>query len=210
MRKIIKNIRQIRRNRINKENIKKLKNNNMSIFSSNCIVGVLYHELGLRFMSPFINIYVEPKDYIKFLKNPKIYLKYELKKMESNEYSFPVAQLNDVKLYGVHYKNFDEMNIKWKERIKRINWDNLYVFMVERDGCSEEDIKEFDKLPYKNKVIFVHKEMPDVSSAVYIEKFKYNDPQKYHRVKDLTQFSNCFSAKRLIDRFDYVSFFNTK
>ncbi|MGZ1316735.1 DUF1919 domain-containing protein [Lactobacillus delbrueckii subsp. bulgaricus] len=30
--------------------------------------GVIYHDLGLQFKSPTINLWFKPKDYIKFLR----------------------------------------------------------------------------------------------------------------------------------------------
>ena len=42
--------------------------------------------------------------------------------------------------------------------------------MIERDGCTYEDILEFDNLSYKNKVVFVSKEMPEIKSAIHIPK----------------------------------------
>ena len=73
---IKKKIRRLFRYNLNKKNQKRLKNDNFSILASNCIGGVLYHELGMPFLSPFINMYVEPHDFIKFLKSPKEYLRY--------------------------------------------------------------------------------------------------------------------------------------
>jgi uncharacterized protein (DUF1919 family) len=35
----------------------RLTNKEVTIFSSNCIGGVIYHDLGLRFMSPTINLF---------------------------------------------------------------------------------------------------------------------------------------------------------
>lgn len=79
--------------------------------------------------------------------------------------------------------------------------------MFERDGCTYEDIKEVDKLPYKNKVVFVHKDMPEIGSAVYIQNSELlGDPMQ--KIKILTKYKNWFTGKRLIDAFDYVSFFN--
>lgn len=75
---IKKKIRRLFRYNLNKKNQKRLKNDNFSILASNCIGGVLYHELGMPFLSPFINMYVEPRDFIKFLKSPNEYLRYEL------------------------------------------------------------------------------------------------------------------------------------
>lgn len=41
---------------------RKVKNQNVTIIASNCIGGMVYHDLGLKFNSPFINLWITPKD----------------------------------------------------------------------------------------------------------------------------------------------------
>lgn len=52
----------------------RLKNKNFTIISSECAGGVIYHDLGLRFDSPTINLWFKPDDYLAFLKDIKYYL----------------------------------------------------------------------------------------------------------------------------------------
>ena len=49
---------------------------------------------------------------------------------------------------------------------------NCFILFTDRDGCTEQDIIEFDNLPYENKVVFVNKPHPDIKSAVYIRGFE--------------------------------------
>lgn len=44
--------------------------------------------------------------------------------------------------------------------------------MTDRDGCTKEDLIEFDKLSYKNKIVFTHVPYDDIKSAVYIKGFE--------------------------------------
>lgn len=206
MRKIVRYIRKLRRRSINKKNRERLINRQISIFSSNCIGGVIYHELGLEFLSPFINLYIEPKEFLKILKEPKKYMEYELVEKRDGGEKYPVGVLNDVSIYGVHYNDFEELKLKWNQRKKRIDWNNVYVIMVERDGCTRQDIEEFDKLDYAHKVVFVHKNMDDIKSAYYIKGTGNMDSK--HKVIDITQYQGFISGKRYIDDFDYVDFFN--
>lgn len=125
---------------------RKLKNKNFTIFSSNCVGGVIYHSLGLRFLSPTINLWIEPKDFIKILSYPEKYLKSNLiKEYSTDKFPYPVGIIKDVKIYGQHYSSFEELKTKWNERVQRINWNNVIVFMIQRDGCSYEDLKAFDE-----------------------------------------------------------------
>lgn len=205
--RISKIYRKIFRIPINIKNRRLLKNSNFTIISSNCIGGVIYNELGLRFLSPTINMYFEAHDFIKFCKNLSYYINLNLIPCENTEYDYPVVSLGDIKLYCVHYRSFEEVNKSWKNRVSRINFNNLYIIMSERDGCTFSDILDFDKLPYKNKVIFVHKPMSNIKSSFCIENSSVKDDIN-HKVKSLTEYKSKLSVKRYIDDFDYVGFLN--
>lgn len=45
----------------------KLRNRNISFLTPNCLGGILYHDLGLEFMSPTINLMMTQKDFVKFI-----------------------------------------------------------------------------------------------------------------------------------------------
>lgn len=62
------NLNRRKQNNYYKNNIK---NKDFTIFSSNCTGGVLYHDLGLEFLSPTINLYMNCEDFIKFCEDPK-------------------------------------------------------------------------------------------------------------------------------------------
>lgn len=57
----------------NIENRKRLKNKEISIISTNCIGGVLSHDLGLQFKSPTVNLFFRAEDFIKFCENLEYY-----------------------------------------------------------------------------------------------------------------------------------------
>lgn len=90
----------------------------------------------------------------------------------------------------------------WEARVKRIHWDNLYVIMVEGNDCSENTLKQFDKFPYRNKVMFTAKRM-DIRSAFYIPNSEING-----HVMDLCKYKSKFTGRRWLDDFDYVVFNN--
>lgn len=185
---------------------KRLHNRNFTIFSTNCIGGIIYHNLKLKFLSPTINLWISPKDYIKLLKDPQKYLSNSnMHEIKIENIDYPVGRLNDITIYGQHYKNFDELKYKWDERKKRINWDNTFVFMIERDGCTYQDLLDFDKLPYKNKVVFTQKKYKDIKSCMVLPN-SYDEENK--NVNNLLQYKSPFSILETIDGFDYVRFFN--
>lgn len=167
---------------------------------------VIYHNLKLRFLSPTINLWISPKDYIKLLKDPQKYLSNsDMHEIKIENIDYPVGRLDDITIYGQHYKDFDELKYKWNERKKRINWDNTFVFMIERDGCTYRDLLDFDKLPYKNKVVFTQKKYKDIKSCMVLPN-SYDEEKK--NVNNLLQYKSSFSILETIDEFDYVRFFN--
>lgn len=62
-------IKSFLQDRINRRNQKKLKNMKPCLVCSNCTGGFLYHWLGLRFNSPFINLYLTPEDFVTALES---------------------------------------------------------------------------------------------------------------------------------------------
>ena len=66
----------------NKRDRKRLVNKDFTIIASNCTAGILYHELGLKFLSPTINLYMEGDDFVKFCTNINYYLNVEMSQVE--------------------------------------------------------------------------------------------------------------------------------
>ena len=58
---------------INKRLQQRLKNHEMSVISSNCNGALILHDLNQAFRSPFVNLYLEPSDFIRYLKNMQEY-----------------------------------------------------------------------------------------------------------------------------------------
>ena len=183
----------------------KLKNKNFTLIASNCNGCFICHDLNVRFNSPFVNLYLDARDFIKYLKNMEHYNNCELSFINKENIDYPVGMLDDIKLYFVHYESEEQARSKWIERSKRINLENLFILMADRDGCTKDDLIEFDNLPYKNKIVFTHVPYDDIKSAVYIKGF-----EKDNEVGMCFKFKNRFTGKKYYDDFDYVSWFNNK
>ena len=181
---------------------KKLKNKNPTVFSSNCNGAMILHDMQCRYNSPFVNLFIGAEDFLKFLKSPEDYLNTEPVEI-SSDMPFPVGRVKDITVYFMHYKSFDEARLKWVERSKRVDMDNLFIMMTDKNGCKENHIAEFDKLPYKNKVIFTHIPYPKYKSAYYIKGFE-NEKE----CGILSDDKPGFFKRRWLDDFDYVKFFN--
>ena len=105
--KISKYYRAFLRTALNSENKKRLANRNFTILCNNCVGGVILHELGERFNSPTVNLFFGAEDYIKFLEKLDYYLSQTLVEVQSDK-DYPVAKLDDITIYFMHYPSFDE------------------------------------------------------------------------------------------------------
>ena len=181
---------------------KDFKNAQFSVFSSNCVGCLMLHDIGVAFRSPFVNLYVDAKDYIKYLKDPQKYNQMEFQEIPS-DHPYPVGMLGDVTFHFVHYPSFEQAVAAFRRRVPRISYEDLFVIFSERDGCTYEDLQEFDRLPYPNKVVFTHKPYSDIASAFYIEGFE-NDAC----LGSIIRWDKKLGRK-IYDRFDFVHWFQT-
>lgn len=186
-----------------------LKNHDFTIISSNCIGGVIYHDLNQRFDSPTINLWFKAPDFMKLLKDLHYYMeKVQLREdQEKNpEYDYPIGLLGDgekqIKIYFMHYPDFKTAKAKWDERKQRIHYDNLYIIMTDRDGTTKAMLEDFDKLPYEHKVVLTGVPYPDIKSAFYIK-----DCHEDGHLGAWHERPNRM-AGRYFEQFNYVDFFN--
>ena len=183
---------------------KHLKNKNFSLVASNCNGAAILHDLGLPFQSPFVNLWIKPQDFIKMLQSLEKYLEAELCFINEDGISYPVAMLDDVKIYFQHYETEEDAREKWNKRKSRMDYDNLFVLFSDRDGCTEEDLIRFDNLPYIHKAVFVNRPYERIKSAVYIRGFENEDS-----VGICMDYRKGFSYRKYYDDFDYVGWFNS-
>lgn len=185
----------------------RLINKEVTIFSSNCIGGVIYHDLGLRFMSPTINLFMRPSDFIRFLSNVQHYVQCDLKELNAGE-TYPCGDLDGVRIDFVHYRSFSEAKAKWNARSARINLSNCCAIMADRDGCTQENARAFDALPIDQKAFLTARALGDVHCEVVNGKWAIDSENLRGGVRDLCSFRSPISATRWLDDFDYVKFLN--
>lgn len=125
----------------------------ITILSSNCLGGLLYDRLGLRFFSPTINTLITSDQFVRFALDYEAYLKKELVFVES-ERPYPVAQLGDIQIHFAHYKTKEEAESCWTRRKGRIRKERLFVLLNDRDGVTEEDLCRLDESGLKNVLVF--------------------------------------------------------
>lgn len=183
---------------INPINRKRLKNENFTIISNNCVGSLICHDLNQKFLTPTVNLIIYSRDFIKFVSNLEYYLKQEIEQIYKEGIDYPVGKLGDIEIYFMHYHDFNEAREKWHERSKRINLENVFI-MLSDNNCSEDVVEEFERLPYKNKVFLTQSNYNDYESTFYIKGSE--------NINDLTLYKNPFGQK-FYDCFDYVKWLN--
>lgn len=196
--KIIKNI-------IRGYNRRRLKNKDFTIIANTCLGGIISHELNQRFCSPTINLGIRIHDeFFAFVEHLDYYLTLPLDFIPT-EFHYPVAILHgeygDVTIYFTHYKNQEQALNKWRERIPRINRDNIFLIM-DGDNCSDEQVEHFGRLPIEKKVVITMKPYPAIPSVFPIVHHKYKQG-------DLLKYGMMDESVRWLEVFDYVHFLNT-
>lgn len=158
--------------------------NDISIISSNCFAGRIMQDIRMEYNSPTLGLYFMYPDYIEFLKNLKFYLtKAKIQFVEKSKYPlgnerrekrsqwYPIGTLDGkVEIHFLHYHTEQEAAEKWYRRASRVNFDNLFIIGMDQNLCTEQDIREFDKLPYNNKIIFSTYNLP-LESNEYMPEF---------------------------------------
>ena len=111
--------------------------------------------------------------------------------------------LDDIKLYFNHYKTNEEAEEKWEERKKRMNMDNLFILMCDRDGITDEDMLRLNEVKCRNKVVLTAKEHPAVDFAFQLPEYANEDYVGYYLGK------NAITDKTVVEKhFDFVKWLN--
>ncbi len=129
----------------------KLRNSDVTLISQNCIGGVFYHDMGMEFLSPTINLFFKAADFVKFVKGLDHYLACEPDMRWGLEY--PIGRLDDIDVYFMHYNTCEEAKAAWERRKKRINRDKIVVLSTDMEGFDEAVFEQWKTIPFP-KVLF--------------------------------------------------------
>lgn len=183
---------------------RRLNNMDFTVISSNCIGTIMYHDLGLPYRTPTVNLTISMRDLVKMAGRLRWYMAQELIECAPEEgLKCPAAWLGDVRVNFVHYNSFAEAVKKWGERKKRINWDCIVLTGAERDDCDYEVLQAFDQLLWPNKVVFTRVDYPEFSSSFHIQGFE-DQPE----LGMVLGYRPQLLKRRYMDDFDYVAFLN--
>lgn len=157
--------------------------NPFTIVSNNCWGAHIYQQLGHPYQTPFVGLFVVPADYLMLLSNFRMFLSEPLTfvplsrhaqinaSRQKRQLSYPIGRLGDeVEIQFLHYRTEHEAANAWSRRLQRIcqDDDQLYFKFCDRDGCTSEQLAQFDSLPFAHKVCFVSSPSPSLNSTVWI------------------------------------------
>lgn len=134
----------------------KVQKSHVSIIANNCWGGITCHSVGLRFNSPFVNLWMESGNYLTLLENLQYYMKVEPHFIREELdrvllHTYPVIGLDNVELHFNHFYDFESAQEAWNRRKARLNYDNL---LVEMTIGKQEELDRFLALPYQYKIGF--------------------------------------------------------
>jgi uncharacterized protein (DUF1919 family) len=158
-----------------------------TIVSNNCWGADIYKALGTRYQTPFVGLFIRPDCYLKLLNDFRAVIKCSLKFKRETHYPevhemrirtnnfYPIGCIgDDVEIHFMHYKSEAEATAKWTRRVQRVSPDpeKLFVKFCDTDAPSNEQLGQFDKLPFAHKVCFVGKPQTGMECAVFMREFE--------------------------------------
>lgn len=139
----------------------------VTFISQNCIGGVLYHDLGLQFLSPTVNMFIPEPGFVKMVLNLRHYMEQE-PVMRWGE-TYPIGMLGDVEIHFMHYETCQEAQEAWNRRKTRINWEKIFVIGTDRDGFDSAAYGQWKQVPYPKILFTAHPEFSE--DAVYYPEY---------------------------------------
>lgn len=165
-----------------------------------------------NFFPPTINLFIRTSDYFLFLENFEEAIELPINEIQIDKTGekpkYPLGEIrlkngDTIQIHFVHYADFDTAKAKWENRCKRVNKDNIFVFMELGIETKDEYVKRFDALSFKNKVVITSRDYSDIKSAVCIDIYvpDYTYGKMIRRIPG--------TPRRHIELFDYIHWINT-
>ncbi|MBO7913689.1 DUF1919 domain-containing protein [Vibrio sp. G41H] len=100
------------------------------IISNNCWGSGLYKNIRVEYLTPFVGLYILPKDYVALVKDFDLFLNSKMHYHMGLKY--PIGNVNGVTIHFLHYRSVNEAKDKFSRRLSRmkseLNNNRLLVF----------------------------------------------------------------------------------
>lgn len=144
----------------------------ISFISQNCIGGVLYHDLGLHFLSPTINAFIPEPGFVKLVLNLRHYMDQELIVRWGEEY--PIGTLDNVEIHFMHYHTCKEAKEAWDKRKARINWDKIFIIATDRNSFDDAVFESWKRITYPKVLFTAQKQYASDADSVFYAEYEGN------------------------------------
>lgn len=174
---------------------KKISDKKFSVISNDCWGAEIYKLLNRPFNTPFIGLMLMSPCYIKLLENPRYYLALPLTFKDESKYPsiqeihdlkyFPIGTLGDtgIEIQFLHFSSSEIAAKKWERRVKRIDWDNLFIkYDCGKDYATKEHVQKLITMNYTHLLIFGNNDY-GLKKVICTKKYSKNGVE---------QFKNCF------------------
>lgn len=148
---------------------RKLRNRKACLICQNCIGGVFYHDMGLPFLSPTINLFFSGEDFVRFAEDLSRYLALEPQMYWGERY--PMGKLGDVTVHFMHYDTCREAKEAWLRRAKRVVPEQAILLCTDMEGFAPEVFARWQKLPYPKVLFTARKEFAQDADSVLFPEF---------------------------------------
>ena len=203
-----------------KKNRPRLVNHVFTILANSCVGAQIYRDLGLRFDTPLVGLYITPEDFVLLLQDLRYWFAQPVVE-EKTHLPFPVGLLGGrIRIFFRSDNTFQEAMFKWERRLQRMHYDNVFCFLnpLEQDFgfypseegykthlCSVETVNRFLELPYSNKVVVTNKrQLAPTNECVFMRRYFFLEYPPYIGI------ISCITGRRIFDRyFDVVHWLNT-
>ena len=188
-----------------------MKEKQCALLTNNCLGGFLYHDWGMKFVTPIINLQMDNCTFIRFCAALPESLNWKIKEVNIEDrkfYSrfnrennpFPVGKFEGGLIYFQHYHSFSEAVDSWERRCIRFKeWlesgKDINVVLTCKHYTNEERAAFFD-LPFSKKLMLIENGSEKSEDVWSIEKIKPG--------KAWFDFCPGFSIKRYYDQFDFA------
>lgn len=176
------------------------------ILSSDCTGGRLMFDYNLPTYTPTINNWYSAKDFIRICREPDKYFSMKMERGEQDSNGQPTGIIGDIMVHLGHSAGYEEAKKRWEIgcknyfRAKESEKYEICVIMNDRNYFTDDILQEFEDLPYKYKILFVHKKENIAPHTFYM-----HGEDNLEFVNIMTSFEGII--KRRYDRFDFYHWF---
>ncbi len=196
-----------------------LKKSKVSILSNFCLGGQIYKELGLKVLSPTVNMFCLGMDYIEFLKHYKHYLSLDIQSYEEAGQEYIQGTLNrerfmpkgiigsKVVWYFNHYDTSERAVLDWNRKRKRVNFDNVAAIMIIQ---SDEEAYMFEELDIDKKIGVYYRDL-SLKSVIFCSEWEQNAKLRRQFDFNWPKYANRYMANwYMLGKVDWIRFLNGK